>query len=188
MYKRPFFAIVCVAGLMAMLGCGKKAPILNVVKTTGTVTYNGNPVEGAQVTFFPRRREGGKSAPGRTDSAGTFRLQSYVGGSTFGDGAQADDYKVVIFKADAAAAGANDPTTPPDLETMSEENRALMEERMRPLGKLTEAEAKQRFAGGKVEDRKISLLPGKYADATTTDLEASVTAGEKNEFVFDLND
>jgi hypothetical protein len=32
------------------------------------------------------------------------------------------------------------------------------------------------------------LLPAKYADLTATDLEASVAAGEKNEFAFDLKD
>jgi hypothetical protein len=163
---------------------------LNAIKTTGIVTYNGNTLEGAQVTFFPARREGGRPATGRTDSEGRFRLKTYVGGPTFEDGAQADDYKVVIVvKADSAAAGTNDPTGPPNLETMSEENRALMEEKKKPLGKLTKAEAEQKFAGRKVEVRQIdSLLPEKYANVMTTDLKASVTAGEKNEFVFDLTD
>ena len=74
--------------LAVVFGCteGKTPP---TVKVTGTVTYNGEPVEGASVAFFP---ETGRGASGLTDSQGRFTL------STFGtnDGAVLGMHKVAI--------------------------------------------------------------------------------------------
>jgi hypothetical protein len=188
MYRPPILAIVGIVALTGMLGCTKKPPTLNAVKTTGTVTYNAIPVAGAHVTFFPLDRKVGRAATGQTDSAGRFRLKTFLGGDKFEDGALADDYKVVVVKSEAATGA--DPSGPPDISTMSEQNRAMMEERKTPLGSHTsEEEAKQMAADARTKPSSgKSLLPAKYASETTTDLAASVTAGEKNEFDFDLND
>lgn len=73
-----------------VVGCGSSNPSVALVE--GTVTYQGKPVEGADVSFW------GKGAPqagiGKTDAAGKFQI------STFGknDGALLGPHVVVVAK------------------------------------------------------------------------------------------
>jgi len=57
------------------------------------VTYNGEPVEGATVTFMATS-EGGRGAMGTTDASGKYSLLTFVAG----DGAIPGSYKVKIAK------------------------------------------------------------------------------------------
>jgi hypothetical protein len=68
---------------------------------TGTVTYNGSPVEGATLTFSPA--SGGYAALGLTDASGNFTLKTPWGS----EGAVPGSYKVAISKTavEGAAAG-----------------------------------------------------------------------------------
>jgi hypothetical protein len=65
--------------LLALVGCGEapagKKPDGELAQTTGVVTYKGNPVKGAQVTFYPQ----GQGNPGRGETAenGRFVLTTY---------------------------------------------------------------------------------------------------------------
>lgn len=61
------------------------------IPVTGTVTYKGQAVEGAQVMFTP---EGGRAAEGTTDAAGKFTLTTFKPG----DGALAGTHRVTITK------------------------------------------------------------------------------------------
>ena len=62
-------AIICVALLG---GCGGDPNIGNV---SGKITLNGDPLEGAFVTFSPTRTEGvGSTTYGKTDSGGSYRM------------------------------------------------------------------------------------------------------------------
>ena len=54
------------------LGCGDGRP--DRVQVTGVVTYNGQPVEGARVTFYC---PGGRPASGVTDNDGRFSVGTY---------------------------------------------------------------------------------------------------------------
>jgi hypothetical protein len=77
--------------LAAAAGCdGRRAP----VPVSGTVTLDGNPVEGATVTFhLVGDDKDGRPAIGQTDKTGTFRLTTGTE-----DGARPGEYKVVIVK------------------------------------------------------------------------------------------
>ena len=93
--------------LFAAAGCGRRPP----VPVSGTVTLDGQPVEGATVTFhvLGRDREG-RPATGQTDKTGTFHLKTGNAG-----GARPGDYKVVIIKniiADPKLKMPNCPDTP----------------------------------------------------------------------------
>jgi hypothetical protein len=70
-----------------ILGCGGPRP----VKVSGTVTLNGQPVEGAMVQFVPVK-DGGRPATGLTTADGGFNLTTIENH----DGALPGDYKVVI--------------------------------------------------------------------------------------------
>ena len=74
--------------LVCVVGCGEPgtAP---TVKVTGTVTYNGDPVEGASVAFIP---ESGRPASGTTDASGKFTLTTFKSG----DGAVPGKHAVAI--------------------------------------------------------------------------------------------
>ncbi len=74
--------------LLVVLGCGKPgtAP---TVPVTGTVTLNGQPVEGVSVGFTP---QSGRPASDTTDARGKFTLSTFESG----DGAVPGTHKVVI--------------------------------------------------------------------------------------------
>jgi hypothetical protein len=83
--RYPFYLLTMGLGLTLLAtGCGKKGPEQHgTVKVTGTVKYNGNPVEGATVTFIPseskdmQNKGKGNAAFGTTDKDGTFVLRTF---------------------------------------------------------------------------------------------------------------
>lgn len=106
------FAMLLSLGLLA--GCGfapgPVATIEEVVPVSGTLTYQGKPLEGYQVTFLPT--DGRRVAVGVTDSAGHFTL----GTNTLNDGAPPGSHKVsVVWAGPPSTDGAvlDAPTQPP---------------------------------------------------------------------------
>lgn len=84
---------------MAVLvaGCGgarREGP--ETVKVTGTVTLDGKPLAGANVTFSPK--VAGPPAFGETDEQGRFSLQTFEPG----DGAISGKYLVTVTKTTSA--------------------------------------------------------------------------------------
>ena len=70
-------------------GCGYRRPAQ--VKTTGTVTLDGEPVAQASLMFIP---DSGRPASGNTNTNGAFELSSYGGN----DGLPAGNYRVTVSK------------------------------------------------------------------------------------------
>jgi hypothetical protein len=75
------------------LGC-KGPKVEGLVPVRGTVTFNGEPLEGATVGFTPREfKTGDRLATGKTDSKGAFELR------TIGElGVLPGEYAVVLIK------------------------------------------------------------------------------------------
>ena len=73
--------------LLAGAGCSGNSP----VAVRGTVTLDGNPVEGAIVLFMPEGGAG-RQASGQTGADGGFQLTTF----TTNDGALRGKYKVVV--------------------------------------------------------------------------------------------
>ncbi len=86
MWWKLVAAGIVVAGVQ--VGCWGKG---NVGQVTGTVKLDGQPLEGALVTFSPTK-EGGSSALGKTDSSGAYTL-SYSPGVR---GAEIGENRVTI--------------------------------------------------------------------------------------------
>jgi hypothetical protein len=89
--KTSFF--VCILILLLLLSSCSSREASDRPRTypvTGVVTYQGNPVEGATVTFIGEKY----SATGRTDSQGRYKLTTFQAG----DGAVPGDYQVTIMK------------------------------------------------------------------------------------------
>lgn len=95
-------ALMC---LVLLSGCGSGKPA--TVPVTGTVTLDGNPLEGASVTFTPA--EGGRLATGKTDASGNFTLMTFEAG----DGALAGPNKVGVSKMEVSGDVQGDPTADP---------------------------------------------------------------------------
>lgn len=83
------FAFTCVIVMLSLCGCGDgHAPRTPV---TGTVTFNGKPVPGAEVMFMVK---GGRPARGETDEQGRFALTTFEKG----DGCRIGRAQVVVQK------------------------------------------------------------------------------------------
>ena len=79
---------------LAVVGCTKEAGLPELVPVSGTVTLDGKPVSGANVTFMPSGTTRGSGADGRTDAEGVYQLRARHGGA----GAAVGTYKVTVSK------------------------------------------------------------------------------------------
>ena len=86
---------------IVVAGCSKTASVEGVVKTSGVVTWQGAPVAGASVTFYPDGASG-QAAAGTTDAQGKYELTTL----NARDGAKPGTYKVMISKMEASGPGA----------------------------------------------------------------------------------
>jgi hypothetical protein len=147
-----------ILGSLVLVGCGggDGAKHVAVFKVTGTVTFQGNPLPRAIVTFSPK--EGQPIAFGTTNDMGEFTLTTY----TDGDGAAAGSYGVVVNKTVSSGPKTDaGHSTDPALATVSSHN------------------ASSSAASG-------SVVPAAYSDATQTPLNAKVEPSAENEFTFEI--
>jgi hypothetical protein len=90
--------LILISGLM--FGCGPDvAPppeLPNLVAVTGTVTMDGQPLEGAAVMFMPAGNTG-YGAVGGTDAQGKYKPNTATG-QIVHDGVSPGEYKVVISR------------------------------------------------------------------------------------------
>jgi hypothetical protein len=116
-YRRQFGIAVALLVVVAVAGC--MSGDAKLVPVTGKVTYKGQPVANANVTFV---HAGGKTSPvGVTDASGVFTL-----GSPTGQGAIVGDYKVGIVKK-AAREGAPANPKPEDMIKMMQGGKSVPE-------------------------------------------------------------
>jgi len=152
------FVVAVVVATFAV-GCGQGSKLL---PASGTITYQGKPVDGALVTFLG---EGNVLGSGTTDAAGKFTI------STLGKpGAVPGKNAVAITKTtggSAAPAGMKAQATPPSAEEIQK----------------MQAEMKSSMSGAKVKQ----LLPAKYANPELSGFTADVQPG-KSTFDFTLTD
>lgn len=86
--------MLALAGLIP--GCSSGVDLPETAPVVGVVTYQGQPVEGADVTFI--RTGGGQPARGDTDAQGKFVLHTYVNPENNVEGAVPGDYQVTVKK------------------------------------------------------------------------------------------
>ncbi len=90
--------IVTLIAIFALVGCsGGAEDIPDLGQVTGTITLDGKPVEGANVTFTPPaagKKSRGKSSIGTTDAQGKYTLMYSAGVA----GAVIADHKIEISK------------------------------------------------------------------------------------------
>ena len=143
------------------VGCGGGDGLPPPIPVSGKVVFAGKPVDGAAVTFLSK--SGGRSASGKTDKDGNFKLTSVK----TDDGASPGEYAVTISKQEAKGGG----SATVDISKGYGEN----------YGKMQGA-----AASGNMDKAVSQVLPAKYADPLQSGLVRSVVKGDKNEFDFDL--
>jgi len=102
MMQRNMGLGLLLVGSLLLVGCGDTGNSLNVQYVEGVVTLDGQPLEGALITFVSQN-EGGLDAGGFSDAKGIYKLSS-----TGGDperGAVMGEYTVTVSKVEI-----NDPT------------------------------------------------------------------------------
>jgi Domain of unknown function (DUF6795) len=146
---RPARLVGLTVLLSAAAGCdGRRTP----VPVSGTVTLDGQPVEGATVTFhLVSDDKDGRLATGQTDRTGTFRLRT---GDE--DGVRPGDYKVVIVKSVLAGPKVKMPDFPDTPEGRNQREHFLWKQ----------------FADDQLPYRNV--LPDRYGDLKATPLTCKV--------------
>lgn len=169
-------SLVAACALLAVsllaTGCGPPNASEGCVPVSLTVTYKGQPVEGAQVTFNAVG-DGARTCQGTTDNSG----RAVIGTFSTDDGALPGVYKVSVAKATATGdlAGLADPTlasggdTGPSMADPTKIYRAQMDGE----GTFKEAE---------------SSLPAKYANIDSSGLQFTVQGPGANDFKAELTD
>ena len=154
--------LALVLGTPYLVGCDGASGRPDLYKVTGTVTFKGEPVEGANITFASATSP--RSASGVTDASGKFALATF----DTNDGAVAGEHTVTIVK--VAAEGQSGEITEANAKEMMAKNVGAM-------------------SSGKTAELKPELvLPGKYADAKTSGEKRTVSAADTNDFKFDLTE
>jgi hypothetical protein len=94
--------VLLLCGLL-LTGCGNSTGS-GTVRTTGVVTFDGQPVAGANVIFYPvAASDPALASQAVTDPEGKFQLGTYAGGGKFKPGIAPGQYTVAITKLDTAA-------------------------------------------------------------------------------------
>jgi len=155
MPRRATLFTAIVSSLFFASGCG--GPKLHPV--SGTVTLDGNPVEGAAVTFMSD--DGKNTYAGLTDASGKYTL--YAGEKP---GASAGSYKVLVTKPKKVEGD----MTPGSADYLKQMAKATKES----ATKETTGAFNPAMAGGGGSVGPKGDLPPMYSAATTTPFSATV--------------
>ena len=147
--------------LLGLVGCGGG---LGTVPVSGTVTVDGNPMEGVIIQFLPDDPSG-MAASGTTDGSGAFKLTTEING----DGALPGSYKVTVSKFEV-----KDDGVPENLDMESEEDMDAAYGALDNMGEETKP----------TEDK--SLIAAKFAAAATSGLTATVTEEGNEGLTFEV--
>jgi hypothetical protein len=159
---RRLRAMLPVPALLVMASCGADDGLGKRYPVSGTVTYNGNPLEKGEISFVSEDLKSNLGASGQITN-GSYTLST--GGND--DGAQVGKYKVTVTaKEDFVAKAKADFQR----ETKQQESNYIPPQYIAKAG----AAAK-------------SLVPTGYGDVRTTTLTAEVKA-ESNKLDFKLSD
>jgi hypothetical protein len=160
--SRCLYAMLALSALLVMASCGGDDGLGKRYPVTGTVTYNGNPLEKGEISFIPEDLKNNFGASGQVAN-GSYTLAT--GGNA--DGAQVGKYKVTITAKEDFLAKAK-----ADFQKESKQQ----ESNYIPPQFIAKAEAAAK-----------SLIPAGYGDPRTTTLTAEVKA-QSNTIPFKLSD
>ena len=142
---------------VAFMGCGG-GDLPTTVPVTGTVTLDGNPVEGATVNFMSETEN--RLASGTTDASGKFTLQTIVGSQTT-PGAVVGSHGVAVLKSESGG-------------QMTEDPKAMMEQMTTNPAITSDYTPKY-------------IIPAKYNNPTMSGIRVEVTQDGPNDITLELS-
>lgn len=167
-FRLVMLALVCLSS-GTLPGC-RDANAPKVVPVTGTVRYQGKPLDGATVVFAASGEKPGTAilAIGTTDAQGRFRVKTQIGSTSSYEGAVAGEHRVTVSKF----------VPPPSMTEAAYQQKVEAEKRI--------METKGQLLPGEAAPAKVQLLKPGYSDNQKTTLTAKVQAGGGNDFTFDV--
>lgn len=159
--SRRRLAVLVVPALFVLASCGTEDGLGKRYPVSGTVKYNGNPLEKGEISFISEDMSKNFGATG-TITDGSYTLS--MGGN--GDGAQVGKYKVTVIAKE---------------DFMAKAEADFKKETGGTSPKLLPS-----FVGKAAASAK-SLIPAGYGDARTTTFKAEVEA-KSNTIDFTLSD
>jgi hypothetical protein len=161
-------SLLCLAtgGVLFLTGCGSRLP-----SVTGTVTMDGQPLDGAVILFSPEG-QGGQVATGVADSSGKFQMGTYKPG----DGVMPGKYKVTVTRSEEPMK-----PTPSMGEVMAQKYRGKSQDEAKGASKdamKTKVEQRAEYK------KKRKPTPLVYQDLHKTPLTADVPA--QRDYKFEL--
>lgn len=144
-------------GLVLLIGCGSMRNTSRIV--TGTITYNGKPVNRATLYFHPTSGEG-KDISTITQEDGTFSVSDIPPG----------DYKIYVEGTQVPPQAAKGPRIPEGMDPAKAE------------------EMKQKFAKKSGQLAPTISFPPKYKKVGTTNLTCTITGDKQEKLTLEMKD
>ncbi|MDR1924942.1 MAG: carboxypeptidase-like regulatory domain-containing protein [Planctomycetaceae bacterium] len=161
-----YFLGVVLIFLSVSAGCSRSGAIGGLVPCEGIVTLNGQPFDGATISFSPEGDDNNnaRSAGAIIDKNGHYKIQT----SSKDIGILPGNYKVTLSK-----------------RVFATEADAKLAEEIKEANKQKQEEAKKNKTRPKPDPRSRNIkhkdLAGKYANKNTSELTVTITAeGNKN--------
>ncbi|MDR3197819.1 MAG: hypothetical protein LBU34_08140 [Planctomycetaceae bacterium] len=139
---KTFFMLICsIMVLVTFSGCKKEPKTLGVVPASGTVTLDGEVIEGASITFVPKPgTSGGQGVSAISDKNGHFSL----GILQSGEGAIPGIYWVSVIKIT-------------DITPFTPEERVKLSDAGRPVKPVYRYEIPQKYENPKSSGIEIEI-------------------------------
>jgi len=166
LFRYYFIILSSLVVLVVTAGCGSDS--IPVQPVTGTVTYKGEPLEGANITFIPADGSG-RGASALTEPNGTFSLSTPAATK---DGAMVGEYNVFVEKSITVVSATGREYIPPQRES-----------NLQPWDPGYD----RSIESDNVVTHPRSVIPEKYNNQQMPLLTATVQKG-KNVFDFNLED
>ncbi|MDA1012905.1 MAG: hypothetical protein O3A00_00460 [Planctomycetota bacterium] len=116
MFERRGLLLALIAG-SGLVGCSDESAV-ELVPVSGKITFNGQPLAKANVTFVPESKaEFAPTSSGTTDAAGVYKLEAPLG-----SGAMPGKHRVKISKYSEGSADAGDAGGEPENEIPAKYN------------------------------------------------------------------
>ncbi len=161
MKKLLSLALVACAALFVSTGCGGAPQLDGLEKYSGTITLDGEPLDGASITLVPTK-VGLRGAGAMSDAKGNFVFQTLQAG----DGVAPGDYKVTVTK------------TVMENEYTEEEQKIFNE---------AGGKRHNEVFPGRPEPTPVSILPEYYAKADASGLTLSLPEGGAKDLKIELS-
>ena len=149
---KQFSIVITVMLFLSLAGCSSNSGRAPTYQVNGTVTMKGQPLADARVVFVPVEGATHEPATGLSDSAGKFKLSTFMSD----DGAQAGDYRIKVLKYDIRK------------PTKEEQDKYIS----------LEEEQKMQFGDEKPTPPAKNTLPPKYADESKSGFTFTVKKGQ----------